>query len=81
MASRRTTIHIVAKRRQQHFTFCLGHRLKADGDNKSRLQVEYTLVYVTSVNAFIKKAIERGKSMPCSFSLQLHNCRTGYFST
>lgn len=40
----------------------LVYRLKADGEKKSRLQVEYQLVYVTSVNAFIKKAIERGKS-------------------
>ncbi len=42
-------------------TFML-HRLKSEGENKSRLKVEYTLVYVTSVNAFIKKAIERGKA-------------------
>ena len=40
----------------------LVYRLKADGEKTSRLQVEYQLVYVTSVNAFIKKAIERGKS-------------------
>ena len=39
-------------------------RLKADGDKQCRLKVEYQLVYVTSVNAFIKKAIERGKT-PC----------------
>ena len=35
-------------------------RIKAEGDQKCRLKVEYQLVYVTSVNAFIKKAIERG---------------------
>lgn len=35
-------------------------RLTAEGDKQCRCQVEYQLVYVTSVNAFIKKAIERG---------------------
>ena len=44
------------------------HRLSADGDKKCRLQVEYTLVYITSVNAFIKKAIERGELFLCEFA-------------
>lgn len=38
-------------------------RLKAESDEKCRLKVEYQLVYVTSVNAFIKKAIERGNRL------------------
>ena len=43
---------------------CHACRLKAEGDKQCRLKVEYQLVYVTSVNAFIRKAIERGKT-PC----------------
>ena len=41
--------------------FCLHCcRLTAEGDKACRLVVEYTLVYVTSVNALLKRAIERG---------------------
>ena len=35
-------------------------RMTAEGDKACRLVVEYTLVYVTSVNALLKRAIERG---------------------
>ena len=35
--------------------------MTAEGDKACRLVVEYTLVYVTSVNALLKRAIERGE--------------------
>ena len=43
-------------------------RMTAEGDKACRLVVEYTLVYVTSVNALLKRAIERGGSGPTALS-------------
>ena len=42
--------------------------MTAEGDKACRLVVEYTLVYVTSVNALLKKAIERGGWGPTALS-------------
>lgn len=50
----------------------LGRRIKAESEKQCRCQVEYQLVYVTSVNAFIKKAIERGELSCQSVLVWLH---------